>query len=62
MPELPELDRVLHSGELAYGEYTKRFESKLKNISEPTTYRHQLFQQRDIVVISVLVRVSATKL
>lgn len=30
MPELPELDRILKSGSLAYGKYTKEFEEKLK--------------------------------
>lgn len=30
MPELPKLQTVLQSGRLAYGEYTKQFESELK--------------------------------
>lgn len=30
MPELPELDSILHSGALAYGNYTKAFEERLK--------------------------------
>lgn len=30
MPELPELDDILHSGALAYGTYTKQFEEKLR--------------------------------
>ncbi len=30
MPEIPELDSILHSGVLAYGNYTKQFEEKLK--------------------------------
>ncbi len=30
MPELPDLNRILHSGSLAYGEYTREFEKKLK--------------------------------
>ena len=30
MPELPELNKILYSGELAYGTYTKKFEEKLK--------------------------------
>ena len=30
MPELPELDDILHSGALAYGNYTKEFEEKLR--------------------------------
>ena len=30
MPELPELNDILHSGQLAYGLYTKKFEEKLK--------------------------------
>lgn len=30
IPELPQIDEILHSGALSYGEYTKRFESKLK--------------------------------
>lgn len=30
MPELPEMDSILHSGALAYGNYTKQFEEKLK--------------------------------
>ena len=30
MPELPEINSLLHSGMLAYGEYTKKFEQKLK--------------------------------
>lgn len=29
MPELPELDNILHSGSLAYGEYSKAFEDRL---------------------------------
>ncbi len=30
MPELPELDRILHSGQLAHGKYTCGFETDLK--------------------------------
>lgn len=30
MPELPELDNILHSGALAYGEWTKKFEKALQ--------------------------------
>ena len=30
MPEVPELDNILHSGALAYGTYTKQFEDRLK--------------------------------
>lgn len=30
MPELPDLDTIMHSGKLAYGEYTKQFEEKLR--------------------------------
>ncbi len=30
MPDLPEMDSILHSGALAYGSYTKRFEEQLK--------------------------------
>ena len=30
MPELPELDSILHSNALSYGDYTKRFENSLK--------------------------------
>lgn len=30
MPEIPEMESILHSGALAYGSYTKRFEEKLK--------------------------------
>ncbi len=30
MPQLPEMDAILHSGALAYGNYTKQFEEKLK--------------------------------
>ncbi len=30
MPELPDLDGLLHSGEIAYGEYTKKFEESLR--------------------------------
>lgn len=30
MPELPEMDAILHSGALAYGNYTKQFEEKLR--------------------------------
>lgn len=30
MPELPELDQILHSGELAYGKYTKEFEKRIE--------------------------------
>lgn len=30
MPDLPEMDSILHSGALAYGDYTKQFEDKLK--------------------------------
>lgn len=30
MPNLPELDAVLHSGALTYGDYTKRFEERLR--------------------------------
>lgn len=30
MPDLPEMESLLHSGALAYGNYTKRFEEKLK--------------------------------
>lgn len=31
MPDLPELDSILHSGALAYGVHTKAFESKLRD-------------------------------
>jgi dTDP-4-amino-4,6-dideoxygalactose transaminase len=34
MPDLPELDNILHSGSLAYGKYTKEFEEKLKKFFE----------------------------
>lgn len=30
MPELPELDEILHSGKLASGEYTKKFEKEIE--------------------------------
>ena len=30
MPELPEIDEILHSGKLAAGEYTKIFEKMLQ--------------------------------
>lgn len=30
MPEIPELDLILHSGSLTYGSYTKQFEERLK--------------------------------
>lgn len=30
MPNIPEIERILHSGALAYGVYTKQFEEKLK--------------------------------
>ncbi len=30
MPELPELNNILHSGALAYGDYTRQFEQKLR--------------------------------
>ncbi|WP_026491163.1 DegT/DnrJ/EryC1/StrS family aminotransferase [Butyrivibrio sp. XPD2002] len=31
MPELPDLDSIIHSGALAYGDYTKEFEKKLRD-------------------------------
>ena len=31
MPELPELDDILHSGKLSYGSYTKEFEMRLQD-------------------------------
>lgn len=31
IPELPELDRILHSGQLAAGRYTQKFENKLQD-------------------------------
>ena len=34
MPELPEMDAILHSGALAYGAYTKQFEEKLREYFE----------------------------
>lgn len=30
MPQLPELDSIIHSGALAYGKYTQEFENRLK--------------------------------
>lgn len=30
MPELPDIDKILHSGDLAYGKYCKMFETELK--------------------------------
>ena len=30
IPDVPELDKILHSGDLAYGNYTKQFEEKLR--------------------------------
>lgn len=34
MPELPEIDEILHSGAIAYGEYTRKFEKKLQDYFE----------------------------
>lgn len=34
MPELPELNEILHSGNLAYGKYSQEFESKLRDFFE----------------------------
>ena len=34
MPELPEMDHILHSGQLAYGTYTRNFEEKLKEYTK----------------------------
>ncbi|HON19147.1 MAG TPA: aminotransferase class V-fold PLP-dependent enzyme, partial [Salinivirgaceae bacterium] len=31
MPSLPELDQILHSGQLAYGKYGREFENSLRN-------------------------------
>lgn len=31
MPELPELDTILHSGKLAYGEYSRNFEKRIED-------------------------------
>lgn len=31
MPDLPEMDAILHSGALAYGDYTKKFEGRLRD-------------------------------
>lgn len=31
MPELPEMETILHSGALAYGKYSKQFEEKLRD-------------------------------
>lgn len=31
MPDVPEMDKILHSGALAYGNYTKQFEEKLRD-------------------------------
>ena len=31
MPDIPEMDKILHSGALAYGNYTKQFEEKLRD-------------------------------
>lgn len=31
IPDLPEMDAILHSGALAYGEYTKTFEERLRD-------------------------------
>ena len=31
MPELPEIDAILHSGQLAAGKYTKEFEQNLRD-------------------------------
>ena len=30
MPTLPELNEIIYSGAIAYGDYTKKFENKLK--------------------------------
>lgn len=55
MPELPELDNILHSGALAYGKYSIGFEEALKNyFDNDYLITTSSFHMTIAVVISVL--------
>lgn len=55
MPELPEINSILHSGMLAYGEYTEKFEQKLKEyFCTPYLITTSSFQMAIYVALSVL--------
>lgn len=55
MPELPELDNILHSGQLAYGIYTKQFERELADfIGTDSIWATNSFNMSIEVVISLL--------
>ena len=55
MPELPELDIIIHSGKLAFGEYNLLFESELKNYFQtPYVITTNTFSSAIDVVIAAL--------
>lgn len=57
MPSLPELDQILHSGQLAYGKYAKRFERELEafiGCGEGHVLVCNSFNMAVLVVISML--------
>ncbi len=55
MPELPEMDAILHSGALAYGEYSNRFENLLKKyFNTNNLIATNSFNAAISVVISIL--------
>ena len=55
MPDIPEIDLILHSGALAYGEYTKQFEKKLQEFfNTPYLMVTSSFHLAISIVINVL--------
>ncbi|MCI8373988.1 MAG: aminotransferase DegT [Lachnospiraceae bacterium] len=55
MPDIPEIDSILHSGMLAYGSYTKEFEEKLKAyFGTPYLFVTNSFHLAISVVLSAL--------
>ena len=56
MPQLPELDTILHSGNLAYGEYSRHFEKKLTDFLgiPKNVFAVNSFNMAILVTISLL--------
>lgn len=56
MPELPELDDILHSGQLAYGKYSIEFEKKITQFlgTDKPVYATNSFHMAIAVAISLL--------
>lgn len=75
MPELPEIDKILHSGQLAAGRYTKEFEQNLRdylsrqNVLATSTFNTAIsvaittfdFQYGDEIIVSPMACLASTQ-